>query len=689
VVMSASGITDHTRKRLWARSGNRCAFPECEQRLVESTRDAAEDTIVGEECHIVAKRNSGSVARSVSLLSAEERTRHVELVDHRNAFENLVLMCRVHSAVIDDVAQKYSVDDVVAMKHEHEQMIEAELAAPTVPTSSSGISGSGRGDPATLRVLVLEDVPSWERKAISRLASSDPDALSWLQAEVGEPADPERVVALIDNWPEELDRGTFDLAHALARQAERGARWHAAAEVWVRLANRATGAERADHLVSAAVDAGVAGEPERYTALLSQAEAADPEAPRLRLVRLDEIDLDQSPSEKLQALEELSSDVPAIASLISVQRARAAMLIPDLELAEQHLRRASELDTESPALTSMRINLPIQRARIALHEDRDFPLAETLNAKDDALAHRNELMSMGRWEESSRMLMLAADVPALLRDFAGARDIIKQAVPEELAVGDGAIVLGEAALRVAAPDIALTLTAHAERNEAIRRIRAAATIDLLNMADPESLQELRSIALAGGRESQNAAFARLVACLPPIAASWDEQVAEVITGVGAERFVPSLRIYNLAATGQPEQARALAAELPDTSWAAELQLRVTGPHGSPSALVEAAEKFLLFGPDASGRLLAATALKTTGRADRACEILVTIAHETNTSPTIRSDAFAMLVEALAERERWDRARSEFEGWKQLARQVPNQDERISEWEVQIARHPPG
>ena len=240
---------------------------------------------------------------------------------------------------------------------------------------------------------------------------------------------------------------------------------------------------------------------------------------------------------------------------------------------------------------------------------------------------------------------------------------------------------------MAAADLALTLTREADRNEAIRRIRAAATIDFLNTADPESLQELRSIALGGGRESENAAFARLVACLPPIAAPWDEEVAKVVTGVGAERFVPSLRIYNLAATGQPQQAKALAAELPDTSWAAELQLRVEGPQGTPSALIAAAEGFLQFGPDASGRLLAATALKQAGQADRACEILVTIAHETNASPITRSNAYAMLVKTLADGDLWDRARSEFGAWKKLARQLPSQDERISAWEVRIARHP--
>lgn len=685
-LVNSSAITPHTRKRLWARSGNRCAFPSCEQRLVEPTADHAEDTVVGEECHIVARRDSAQVARSVSLLTAEERELYASLIADRNGFENLVLMCRVHSAVIDDVAQRYSVAAVLEMKRAHERAVENERAMLVMPTRSSETADFGSGHAAGFRLLVLEDIPAWERKAIARLAKSDPIAYEWLQSEVGEPADPDRVVDLIRRWPDQLDGGSFDLAHAVARQAERGARWSEAADVWVRLAGRAEGSQRADWLVCAAVDAKVGGEPERYAKLLADAESADRTAPRLRLVRLDEVELDRSAGEQLEELEKVHSEDPSLASVISVQRARAAMLIPDLDLAAAHLERAQELDPGSLPVRSMRINLRIQHARIALHEDRDFPLAETVKAKEDALALRDELVSMGRWEDSARVLMLAGDVPALLRDFAGARKVIELARPEELAAEDGAIVLGEAALRVAAADLALKLTSDAERSEAIRRIRAAATIDLANAPDAASLEELRTIALGGGRESENAAFARLVACLPPVLARWDEDVAQAVKRPGGERFVASLHIFHLAATGEQREADELAAKLPDTPWAAELRLRLVGPHGTPASLIAEAENFLRWGPDASGRLLAASALANAGEAVRAGEILVTIAHDANASPVTRSNAFAELLKTLAARELWERARVELDAWKKLVRDLPGPEERISEWEVPIARH---
>ncbi|HEY6803760.1 MAG TPA: hypothetical protein VI306_09295 [Pyrinomonadaceae bacterium] len=49
------GYTDPTLKKLFALSGNQCAFPECEAPIV----DAASGIIVGEICHIKARSPKG------------------------------------------------------------------------------------------------------------------------------------------------------------------------------------------------------------------------------------------------------------------------------------------------------------------------------------------------------------------------------------------------------------------------------------------------------------------------------------------------------------------------------------------------------------------------------------------------------------------------------------------------------
>ncbi len=122
----AAGISVRTRKRLWVRSGGRCAFPGCGDQLLEPIEGAEEDTIVGIECHIVAQQDSPTVARSESSLTPEERDRFGQLIEDRHGFANLVLMCPRHSVVIDDPRARYDVAKVVEIKRIHEVAVAEE-----------------------------------------------------------------------------------------------------------------------------------------------------------------------------------------------------------------------------------------------------------------------------------------------------------------------------------------------------------------------------------------------------------------------------------------------------------------------------------------------------------------------------------------------------------------------------------
>jgi len=69
-----------TIKRLFAVSGNNCAFPDCQIPI----SDEENATIIGEICHIEADKSGGP--RYNSMQTNEER----------QAFENLILMCANH-----------------------------------------------------------------------------------------------------------------------------------------------------------------------------------------------------------------------------------------------------------------------------------------------------------------------------------------------------------------------------------------------------------------------------------------------------------------------------------------------------------------------------------------------------------------------------------------------------------------
>lgn len=93
-----------TVKRLFAVSGNRCAFPKCATPLV----DPQSGSVVGEVCHI--KGDKPGAARYDPNQTNEER----------HGFDNLLLMCNVHHKVIDDDEAAYTVERLVQMKKDHE-----------------------------------------------------------------------------------------------------------------------------------------------------------------------------------------------------------------------------------------------------------------------------------------------------------------------------------------------------------------------------------------------------------------------------------------------------------------------------------------------------------------------------------------------------------------------------------------
>jgi hypothetical protein len=461
---------------------------------------------VGVECHIVAQKDHPSIARSVSRLTQKERDQWATLIERRHSYENLVIMCPAHSTVIDDPLQAYTVEQVVEMKRAHEEAADRfrreEIAArhAIVPPAAAGAAPDGPGASIAFGLHLAETAPSWSLKALRQLADSHAQELDWLLATVGDPPTTSQAAALIRDWPVALEHGSKELVNAVIRLAESGGDWPAASTGWRRYAQRYDGPERADVLVRAAIDAGVAGDADAYDPLLAEAEHLDPDNPRLRLERID----DAAPvADRLALLEELHSDDPPLAALIESHKALALMQVPDLDGAARHLARARELEPESMAVRAMDVNLRVQRARLARAERRPFNLIEAEQARHDALALRDELIEMGRWVESGRMLMLAADVSAVHREPEEAQRVLEQARPEEVAAPDGAEVLAEAALRTAAPELALRFVAGAS-GDAARRLRATASLDLVGPDREAALAELEELAIGGGPEAEMA-----------------------------------------------------------------------------------------------------------------------------------------------------------------------------------------
>jgi len=99
-----AGPSVATVKRLFAVSGNRCAFPGCEERLA----DVASESVMGEVCHIKAKSSDGP------------RYDAQQTDEERHGFGNLVLLCPTHHTRVDRDPDRYTVERLLEIKAQHE-----------------------------------------------------------------------------------------------------------------------------------------------------------------------------------------------------------------------------------------------------------------------------------------------------------------------------------------------------------------------------------------------------------------------------------------------------------------------------------------------------------------------------------------------------------------------------------------
>jgi hypothetical protein len=106
-------ISDKTRKILWGRSGNRCAL--CRHELDVGATPADDESVVGEECHVVSGKGHGP--RSDSSLPQ----------DRLGDPANLILLCRIHHKMVDDQRDTYTVDVLRTLKANHERWVSSML----------------------------------------------------------------------------------------------------------------------------------------------------------------------------------------------------------------------------------------------------------------------------------------------------------------------------------------------------------------------------------------------------------------------------------------------------------------------------------------------------------------------------------------------------------------------------------
>ena len=125
--MARLDITKGTLKKLFALSGNQCAFPKCPQRIFNEHGD-----LIGDVAHIEAANEEG------------ERYNPDQTDEDRRSFDNLFVLCRNHHRTTDNV-EEYPVERLQEMKRAHE----SQFAGQPVRDRRRGpgeVKGPNQGD---------------------------------------------------------------------------------------------------------------------------------------------------------------------------------------------------------------------------------------------------------------------------------------------------------------------------------------------------------------------------------------------------------------------------------------------------------------------------------------------------------------------------------------------------------------
>ena len=130
-------ISARSRKLLWGRSGSRCAM--CRRELIMSGTPADDESIIGDECHIVSPVLGGPRHNA-------EFPR-----DKLNNHANLLLLCKVHHKLIDDQQSEYTAPRLAKIKADHEKWVSEQLDSSHSRTRPLRVRRTAQDTPAFLR----------------------------------------------------------------------------------------------------------------------------------------------------------------------------------------------------------------------------------------------------------------------------------------------------------------------------------------------------------------------------------------------------------------------------------------------------------------------------------------------------------------------------------------------------------
>ncbi len=133
---------------LWGRAAARCCHPDCKLLLIEPATSLDDEAMFGQAAHIVAH-------------SAEGPRAHAGYPsDKLDSYENLILLCGNHHAIVDKQANTYTSDDLRGWKSEHEAWVQSA----TTPQQYV---------PIPWTTVIQEDEPRIDQRSVQQALAPD------------------------------------------------------------------------------------------------------------------------------------------------------------------------------------------------------------------------------------------------------------------------------------------------------------------------------------------------------------------------------------------------------------------------------------------------------------------------------------------------------------------------------------
>jgi hypothetical protein len=146
-------ISDPVTNRLFALSGNQCAFPGCTNAVTDQVAPGEQPVTLAQRAHIVGVGRQGP------------RSKAVPLSDRIDAVENLLLLCGEHHRIVDNDPRIYSVEVLAKYKAEHEARMAPKNLRPAPPPLDA--------DTVDLSLLPVAELPGtiWRATSLYRTAA--------------------------------------------------------------------------------------------------------------------------------------------------------------------------------------------------------------------------------------------------------------------------------------------------------------------------------------------------------------------------------------------------------------------------------------------------------------------------------------------------------------------------------------